>query len=222
MMQRLLTPLACGCCGNDYYETGYWRDGELCLSCSANARRQEEDRKKELLQRAAEISEKHGLDLDQYPPELPEDLRRELNPRNAGRKAVKYCDEYGELLIEDASEGKTEAEFAAKIRVTQSLLQHWTARHPRFKKAREIANEVREAWFEKYFRLGMTGKLPCNASMMIRYGSAKYGWREKSDTVVGGGGGEIPVVKVVERDAGFPAQTLEPTKEQAAAAGVEA
>ena len=220
-IQRLLVPLTCELCTGTYSETGYWQDALYCPACSASMRRQEEERKKELVRKAREIAEKHNLDLDKYTDEIPEEIRREINPKNAGRKAVKYDNAYCELLIEEAGEGKTEAEFAANIKITQATLQYWTGKHLRFKKAREIANELREAWFYKHYRFGMLGKISCVASMMIRYGAAKYGLGDKGEQVLTGGGGEIPVVKIVERDAGFPAETLDPTKEQMQAAGFE-
>ena len=220
MYQRLLTPLKCSVCSNDYYETGYWRDGEMCPACSINKRQQEEDKKADLKKKAAQIQEEYGLDFSQYPENLEAGVRELLNPRNAGRKPSKFQIEYCELLVEQAAEGKSESEFAADIQVSQSLLTEWTAKHPRFKVAREVANEVREAWFEKHFRLGMLGKIPVNASMMIRYAAAKLGWKEKSESEVKGSGGEIPVVKIVERDAGFPSETLKPSAELIAEAGL--
>jgi hypothetical protein len=67
----------------------------------------------------------------------------------------------------------------------------------------------------------MLGQIPVNAAMMNRYASAKLGWGDKSESVVTGGGGEIPVVRIVDRDAGFPQETREPSKEQRDAAGAE-
>jgi hypothetical protein len=67
----------------------------------------------------------------------------------------------------------------------------------------------------------MLAKIACNPSMMIRYAAAKLGWGDKSETAVTAKG-EIPVVKIVERDAGFPAETLEPSRELAAEAGLAA
>ena len=221
MIQRLLAPIVCAECGKEYRETGYWRDGELCPACSANLRRRDEERKKALSNRAADIAIKYGLDLGSVPDELPEEIRRELNARNAGRKARKYHWAYGELLIEQAAEGKSEAEFTASLGVSQGLLQNWTEKHPRFKVCREIANELRNAWFENQYRKGMLCQIPVNASMMNRYAAAKLGWGDKSESVVTGGGGEIPVVRIVDRDAGFPSETVEPSKEQKDTAGVE-
>ena len=218
--QRLLTPLKCTVCANDYYETGYWRDGEMCPACSANKRRQDEKEKEELKIKAARIQEEYGLDFSKYPEDIDAGVREILNPRNAGRKPSKFQAEYCELLVEMAAEGKAESEFAAHIQVSQSLLAEWTGKHPRFKVAREVANEIREAWFEKNYRLGMLGKIPVNASMMIRYAAAKHGWKERSENEAKGPGGEIPVVKIVERDAGFPSETLAPSAEQAAEAGL--
>jgi hypothetical protein len=182
-------------------------------------RREEAERKKELLRHAAETSERLGLDLDRYSEYLPEELRRELNPRNAGRKAVKWDSAYCALLIERAEEGKTETEFAAELRVSQGLITHWTEVHPNFKQAREVANEQRKAWFMRTYRDAMLLKIGCQPGMMIRWGAAEHGMRDRSETALTGGGGEIPVVKIVERDAGFPSETLSPTAEQAAGAG---
>ena len=220
MIQRLLTPLLCDECGNEYYETGYWHDGQYCFSCSTAKRRQEEERKKELARKAFEITEKYGIDLSKYPDDIPEEIRQEINSRNAGRKPVKYETEYCEILIEEAAEGKTEAEFAARINISQSLLTYWTEKHERFKKAREIANEIREAWFEKNYRFAMLSKIECVPSMMIRFGAAKYGWGDKTESLIKGSGGEIPVVRIVDRDAGFPTETLEPSPQQKAAEGL--
>jgi ribosome-binding protein aMBF1 (putative translation factor) len=184
-------------------------------------RRREEERKKALARQAAEIAEKYALDLEQYSEELPEEIRRELNPKNAGRKAVKWNSAYCEMLVERAAEGKSEAEFAAEINVAQSLIQNWTEKHPNFKKAREIANELRIAWFERCFRDAMLGKIICVPVMMNRYASAKLGWTDKSEVGISKGGREIPVVRIVDRDSGFPTETQAPDAEQAAAAGVE-
>ena len=216
MMQRLLTPLVCTQCGNEYFETGYWRDGEYCPTCSMELLQQEEERKKKIAREVLEISKKFNLDLGEYPGELPEEIRRKYNPRNAGRKPVKWENALCELLVDRAAEGKTEAEFAAEMHVSQAMVQHWTEVHPRFKAAREVANELRQAWFENHYRLGMLGKIPCNASMMIRIGAARYGLNEKTESIISSGGGEIPVVKLVERDIGFPSETLNPTAEQVA------
>jgi hypothetical protein len=216
MTQLLLAPLVCAKCGNEYYETGYWHDGEYCPACSIEARFAEEERRKGLARMAAEIAERRGLDLGALPDDLPEDIRKELNPRNAGRREVKYESAYCELLVDQAAEGKTEAEFAAGIGVAQSLLQYWTEKHPRFRKAREIAGEQREAWIEKHYRLAMLRRIECNPSMMIRYGAAKLGWGDRSETALVGNGGEIPVVRIVERDADFPQETLKPTADQIA------
>ena len=148
-MQYSLINFECENCGRRYNELGHWRDGQFCPLCSANLKQHEEDRKKELRKKAAEIRDKFGLDFDQYPSDLPEDVKQELNPKGAGRKMSKYCDEYCELIVEDASEGKSEAEFAARVKVTQAALLKWTETHPRFKAARERANELRNAWIER-------------------------------------------------------------------------
>jgi hypothetical protein len=214
-------PEKCSNCKEEYYETGYWRDGEYCPSCSASIRRREDEKKKELKRKALEIAEKYGLDLDNYPDDICEEVRRELNPKNAGRKSVKYQSEYCELLIEMADEGKTEVEFAASINISQSLIKHWTVTRPKFKQAREIANDRRQAHFENHYRKAMYAKIPCNPSLLNRYAAAKYGWTERTENVLTGSGGEIPVVKIVPHDEGFPVETQKPTAEQAAAAGVE-
>jgi len=222
MMQRLLYPRTCEDCGAEYKEVGYWGDGHYCLSCSLTMRRREDERKKDLARHAAEIAEKYGLDLDVYAEELPIEIRKIINPKNAGRKAVKWNSSYCELLVGSAAEGKSEAEFAAEVNIAQSLIQAWTEAHPKFKQARETANELRMAYFERTFRDAMLGSIPCVPSMMIRYMAAKYGWGDKNESVVSAGSGEIPVVKIVERDAAFPEETLEPSKEQVQAAGLGA
>ena len=84
-----------------------------------------------------------------------------------------------------------------------------------------MANEIRQAHFEAHYRLAMLAKINCVPSMMIRLGAARYGLNDAQETTHKGGGGEIPVVKIVERDAGFPSEKLPPTKEQQAAAGTE-
>jgi len=221
MMQKSLVPFTCEECGSEYWEVGYWGDGRYCLPCSLNMRRREEDRKKALVQQAKDIAVKYGLDLDEYAEELPEEIRRQLNPKNAGRKAVKWNSAYCELLVERAAEGKTEAEFAAEINVSQSLLQNWTERHPNFKQARERANELRIAWLERFFRDAMMMKIPSVPALLLRLASVKLGWNDKSEVGISKGSGEIPVVRLVDRDSGFPTETQEPTAEQIAAAGAE-
>ena len=221
MTLRLLFPYTCRECGQEYWEVGYWRDAEYCPACSVKQWSKEQERKKDLRRRATEAREKYGLDLDKYPDEIPEEVRRELNPRNAGRKPVKYESEYCEILVERAAEGKTEAEFAAEIKVTQALLTYWTNNHKKFKEARETANELRLAWFERTYRDAMLTKIPCVSSMMIRMAAAKYGWHERTESVVSGGG-EIPVVRIVQRDEDFPTETIEPSKEQMQEAGLGA
>jgi len=213
--------VVCEICGNEYWETGYWRDGELCPGCSMNERRREEERKKDLAERAAEAAKTFGLDFSKWPDDLPEEVRRELNPLNAGRKAVKWDKAYCELLIERANEGKSEAEFAAEIGVSQGLIQYWTEKHPNFKQAREIANECRNAWLERMIRDAALGKIPSQPSLLIRMAAVKMNWGEKSE-ITTGTGGEIPVVRLPVADAGFPSETLEPSKEQVAEAGLAA
>jgi hypothetical protein len=185
-------------------------------------RRLEEDEKKEIARNAAAIAEKHNLDLKKFSDGLPEELRKYLNPKNAGRKAAKYRTELCELLVDRAAEGKSEAEFAAEIGISQSLIQYWTETHPRFKQSREAATELRQAWLERFFRDAMTTKVPCQPSLLLRMVAVKLGWADKNESTIKGGGGEIPVVKIVERDAGFPAETLEPSAELAAEAGLRA
>ena len=219
MIQWALYPQVCTHCGNEYYTFNYWGDGRYCLPCSIHMRREEEENRRELAKQAADIAEKHGLDLDQYANELPEDVRRYLNPKNAGRKAVKYRPEFCEMLVAAAAEGKTEVEFAVQIGISQSLISHWTETHPRFKQAREIANDYRQARFEKEYRDAMLCRIDCVPTLMARAASAKWGWGDKSETVLVAG--EIPVVKIVERDAGFPSEQLEPTAGQLAEAGLK-
>jgi hypothetical protein len=125
------------------------------------------------------------------------------------------------MLVERAAEGKSEAEFAAEINVAQPLIRNWTEKHPNFKKAGETANELRTAWFERCFRGAMPGKIICVPVMMNRCAPAKLGWTDKSEAGISKGGGEIPVVRIVDRDSGFPTETRTPDAEQAAAAGVE-
>ena len=219
MIQWALIPQKCSCCGEEYYTFGYWGDNRYCLSCSIHMRREEEEEKKRLAKQAAGIAEEYGLDLDQYANELPEDVRRYLNPKNAGRKAVKYRPEFCELLVASAAEGKTEVEFAVQIGISQSLITYWTEKHPRFKQAREIANDHRQARFEKEYRDAMLCKIACVPSLLGRLAAAKWGWGEKGETAINTG--EIPVVKIVERDAGFPSEKVEPTAEQLAEAGLD-
>ena len=220
-MQRLLMPLKCQKCKKQYWEVGYWRDSDFCLECSMKIRQEEKKRKEKLAQQAAAIAEKYHLDLDQYSEYLPEELRKELNPRNAGRKEVKWDSGYCALLIERAAEGKTESEFAAEIGISQALVNYWTVNHPNFKQARETANELREAWLERSFREAMLGKIDCVPSLLLRYTAVKLGWGDKSDTTPKGGG-EIPVVKLVLAGKDFPAETLQPTAEQIAEEQAEA
>ena len=220
MSQILLTPLTCSLCFEEYRETGHWHEGQYCPACSKKMKKKEAARKESILKRAAEIREKYGLDFSKYPDGLPEDVKRELNPRNAGRKQVKYDDSFCELLVEAAGEGKSEAEFAAELKVSQSVIQYWT-KHPKFKAARETANEIRNAWLEKHFRYAAFKKIDCQPSLLLRMAAVKLGWGEKTDTPPGGSGGEIPVVKIVERDAGFPSETQAPTAEQLAEAGLD-
>ena len=220
MLQRMLMPLKCKNCGNDYYDAGYWGDNRYCLPCSIHMRRAEAEERKETAKKAAEVAEKYGLDLDQFENELPAEIRQHMNPKNAGRKSVKYRPEYCEMLIAQAAEGKSEAEFASGVGISQSLITHWTETRPRFKYAREIANEQRDAWLLNFYRNAMTTRVPCVPSLLLRMVTVKLGWGEKNETTVKGGG-EIPVVKIVERDAGFPSETLSPTAEQIAEAGLE-
>jgi len=221
MLQKMLMPLKCTKCKKDYYETGYLGDGRYCFECSMTVRREEEEKKKQLAKKAALIAKKYNLDLDQYANELPEDVRRYLNPKNAGRKEVKYRPEYCELLIDMASEGKSESEFAAAVGISQSLISYWTENNPRFKQAREIAAEQYSAWLQNFYRNAMTNNVPCQSSLLLRMVSVKLGWNDKSESTVKGDAGILPVVKIVERDAGFPSQKLEPTAEQIAEAGLD-
>jgi len=218
MSQILLTPIKCTLCKKEYCETGHWRDGIYCPVCSEKMKQKEDERKKEIKEKAAAIREKYGLDFSKYPDGLPEELKRELNPRNAGRKQVKYDNSFCELLIDAASEGKSEAEFAAEMKVSQSVIQYWT-KYPKFKEAREIANELRNAWLEKTFRYAMLKKIDSQPSLMLRLVSVKLGWGDKNETVVKGTG-EIPVLKIVEHDSSFPSETLPPTAEQMKEAGL--
>jgi transcriptional regulator with XRE-family HTH domain len=217
----MLIPRKCQKCRKDYYEVNYWGDDRYCLRCSIDMRRLEEEEKKEIARNAAAIAEKYNLDLKQYADELPEEVRKYLNPKNAGRKAVAYRTEFCELLVDRAAEGKSEAEFAAEIGISQSLITHWTETRPRFKAAREAAAELRQAWLERFFRDAMTAKVPCVPSLLLRMVTVRLGWADKNETAIKGAGGEIPVVKIVERDAGFPAEKLEPTAEQLAEAGLD-
>ena len=221
MLQRMLIPRKCQNCRRDYYEVGYWGDDRYCLRCSIERRRLDEDEKKETARVAAEIAKKYNLDLKKFSDDLPEELRRHLNPKNAGRKAVKYRAELCEMLVDRAAEGKSEAEFAAEIGISQSLITYWTETRPRFKAAREAAEELRQAWLIRFFRDAMTTKVPCVSSLLLRAVEVHLGWGAKSETAIKGAGGEIPVVKIVERDAGFPSEKLEPTAEQLAEAGLD-
>jgi len=221
MLQKLLMPLKCKHCGQKYYEQGYWGDGRYCLKCSGDMRREELKEKEELAEKAKKFARSSGLDLDQYANELPEEVRRLLNPKNAGRKPVKYRPEFCELLVEMASEGKSEAEFAAAVGISQPLITHWTETRPRFKQAREIAGEVYRAWLENFYRNAMTNNVPCQPSLLLRLTKVKLGWTDRDEGAGKGPSGEIPVVVNAYHDKNFPSETVQPTPEQMAEAGLE-
>jgi len=220
-MQKLLMPLKCEHCKQEYYDQGYWADARYCLSCSMDIRREEQQKKKELIQKARNIANSYQLDLDKYANELPDELRRQLNPKNAGRKTVKYQPGYCELLVEMASEGKSESEFAAAVGIAQSTITYWTEHHDRFKQAREVASENYSAWLQNFYRLAMAKKVDCQPGLLLRMVKVKLGWSDKDEAAVKGAGGEIPVVQLVYRDKNFPSEKLEPTPEQLAEAGLD-
>jgi len=220
-VQKLLIPLTCEKCNQKYHEQGYMGDGRYCPKCAEAARQEEIQKNKELAEKAKRFARSAGLALDKYANDLPEEVRKILNPKNAGRKTVKYRPELCELLVEMAQEGKSETEFAAAVGIAQSTITNWTENHPRFKAAREIAAENYRAWLENFYRLAMTNKAPCQPGLLLRMVKVKLGWSDRAEDAGKGPSGEIPVVVNVYHDKNFPSETVQPTPEQMAEAGLE-
>jgi hypothetical protein len=184
--QLLLVPLRCERCGKKYYTSGYWGDYAFCPSCAERMK--------------AELDEKFSLDLG----EEEEDAGKG-GSRGAGRREKKYREEYCELLIEGCSNGETEAEFCRKVKIDRSTLTRWAERHARFRKAREVARLEYEAWFERYYRLAMLGKIEVNTPLVQLYAKCKFGWTEKTELELSAGAN---MMKLVSYDAAFPSETL--------------
>jgi hypothetical protein len=176
---------------------------------------QEKMKQEALTEKAKKIDDKFALDLESV-KELSEEEKAKTNPRGAGRKPVKYKPEYCELLIESASIGETQAEFAAKIHVSKGLLNDWALKHKRFSAAMSIANEVSEAWFDKTVRFSAVGiNKDANARLLTLYAKNKFGWKDHQDVVASVGIPDLPIIRVVERNDNFPTEELKPEEDKA-------
>jgi uncharacterized Zn finger protein (UPF0148 family) len=207
VIQYLIIPLTCDHCGSDYYEQGYAGDTHYCPACATRFSQADKERRRALKERALAIDTQFELDLDSVPDSVPRET-------NAGRKTVKYESAYGELLVEAASNGESEYEFAARINVSRPCLNKWAKIHPRFAAARKIADDTRKAWLARNYRLAMMDKIPCQNNMMIKLASWYFGWTEKTEQQVQLGG-QMGIFKLADESAAFPTETLAPEADPA-------
>jgi hypothetical protein len=182
----LLVPQTCNKCGKEYYEVGYWGDYAWCPHCAQE--------------------EKQRID-SAYSLKLP----REAPPKYAGngRRWMKYKQEYCELIIEAASRGESEVEFASNIKVSMNTLNKWSMTHKRFQAAREIAHQQSQAWYERIVRFGMLDRIKVNSTLAMWYGKNKMGWRDKSEQDIAVSA-HMPLVEVVDKSSDFPCELVEP------------
>lgn len=190
----LLVPLICSKCGNSYYEVGHWGDFRYCEDCSKKVH--------------ADINERFSVDLSLISEKEAEEERQKKNPKGAGRKGKKYREAYGEMMIEAASQGESEIEFACQINVDRKTIIKWAEAHPRFAAAREIAMQEYEAWYEKNLKLAMFGRIPVVPSLFTWFAKNKLAWKEKSEEAITVGG-EMPIIKVVDKSSDFPTEIVQ-------------
>jgi hypothetical protein len=196
MMQTLLVPLTCTKCGAEYYQVGHWADYKYCPECSAI----EKER----------IDAAYNLDLGSLPADVD---RRTIGKHKRmcypgeGHKITKYKDSYCEELVDAAAHGDSEVEFAAYAGVNKATLTKWSTEHPRFAAARDIACDLREAWYEKTLKMAMMNKIDDNATLLMWYGKNKLGWKDRTEETVSVT--EIPVLKVAAPSPDFTLRAIE-------------
>lgn len=76
----------------------------------------------------------------------------------AGRP-TKYKKEYCEQVIEYMRKGKSLTSFAAFIGTHRQVVYGWMNRHPAFKDACKVAQELSQEWWEDFAMQAATGRL---------------------------------------------------------------
>lgn len=99
----------------------------------------------------------------------------------------KYKPEYCQMLVDHMSEGFSFETFAAKINVCRDTLYEWVKQHPEFAKAKKIAFDKCQMWWEQAGKEGMFmgGKdNPFQSAIWNFNMSARFRWSQKSESKV--------------------------------------
>ena len=112
----------------------------------------------------------------------------------------KYNEAYDSLIIEEMSQGKSIAAFAAEIGVARSTIQEWEKQYPTFSVALKTGKAKCAAWWEERIRAivkGETGNV--TAAIFGLKNMAAEDWKDKHD-VEHSGTMTVNVLKFSETD----------------------
>lgn len=91
----------------------------------------------------------------------------------------KYCDE----IVEFMKDGSSIVAFAAHIGVVDSTIYEWAKKHPEFSRAKKVALQKSQAWWESQARDGlfMGERQSFSQSVWIFNMKARFGYRDKQE-----------------------------------------
>jgi hypothetical protein len=113
----------------------------------------------------------------------------------------KYNEAYDNLIVEEMSQGKSIAAFAAEIGVARSTIQEWEKQYPTFSVALKAGKAKCAAWWEERLRTIATNPQSGNVTAAI-FGlknMASEDWRDKQE-LEHSGTMTVQVVKFSEND----------------------
>lgn len=94
-------------------------------------------------------------------------------------RPTKYKQEYCDQLIKFMHNGKSLMQFAKSIGICRQTIDEWGSQHHEFLDAIKQGNAAAEAWWEE--KVQAMVEVP---SALIFYMKARFGWRDKEQTIV--------------------------------------
>ena len=126
-------------------------------------------------------------------------MTQSRNGKTIGRPTL-YRESYCDDLIKQAKKGESVVQFCASKLIARKTFYVWIHAHPEFAEAEAVAQDLREAFWEREEQKCAQGK-GGNAQMLKFYGSIRFGHSERSvvdNTSSDGSMSQKPTTVVIE------------------------